>query len=375
MGMATQGVTGIKGLFEKRGWFYFKPQRSKVWPKGTPQPQPKAIALRTRDLVAAVTRMAELRIEVHEKCAQKADTMEVILPLYFAAKGDDTKATRLARKVVLEGFARMCGNPRVDAITERMIDDWRAELAVKGGGSGRPAKPATLRSYTITLRAFLKWCLERKMIRVHPLPRMTRALRVTTTRVEGFLTEEEREKLLAEPAPPYIRLILMLGFFQGLRDGEMLALNRKWVWLAEDGGRGTLTVQETPIEFRDGTLGVWRPKCNKRRTLRLHSRVLALLAEQGMSEPYLLAPENRTWPDETMNAKRFEAKKALAGVAKRAGVRRLTFHMMRHSFATHLAMKGVSLAEIAGLLGDSLAVTEKHYAGFCPSKVNPVEVL
>ena len=65
-----------------------------------------------------------------------------------------------------------------------------------------------------------------------PVFRNNGTLRMTTTRVQGFLTEDERERLLAEEAPDYVRLILMLGFFDGLRDGVMLAANAKWLWIS-----------------------------------------------------------------------------------------------------------------------------------------------
>lgn len=89
----------------------------------------------------------------------------------------------------------------------------------------------------------------------------------------------------------------------------------------------------------------------------------------------MVAPENALWPNDDKRSKRYEAKKALAGVAKRAGIEKLNFHLMRHTFATLLVMKGTSLAEVAGLLGDSLKVTEETYAGYCPNKVNPLAVL
>ena len=56
------------------------------------------------------------------------------------------------------------------------------------------------------------------MMRADPLAKVGRELRMTTTRVQGFLTEDERERLLAEEAPDYVRLILMLGFFDGVGD-------------------------------------------------------------------------------------------------------------------------------------------------------------
>ena len=94
-----------------------------------------------------------------------------------------------------------------------------------------------------------------------------------------------------------------------------------------------------------------------------------------MRWPWLLAPENEKWPGELVNSKRYDASKVMRKLAKKVGVRKLTPHMLRHSFATHLAMKGVALAEIAGLLGDTLRVTEEHYAGYQPGKGNPLECL
>lgn len=363
------GLEGVKGLYVKRGWYYYQP------PKPPNGERPKAVALKTQDLVTALEDLADRRMNLRVEQAQRAGTLEEVLPRYYAHRSMDEKPTRLARKVILESFKDATGNPRVDAIDARLIEDWRRRLLEEGGKRGRPVSVATLRSYTITLRAFLRWALETGLIRVHPLAKMQRHMRVTTTRVQGFLTEDERERLLAAEAPDYVRLILMLGFFAGLRDGEMLAFNPSWLWMAEDGSRGTLTVQSAPITFTDGKTGIWRPKGKRKRVIPLHPRLLALLKEYGMREPWMLAPHKPLWPDATKNSKRFEAKKALAAVAKRAGVPKLTFHMMRHSFATHLVMKGVTLADVAGLLGDSLRVTEMHYAGFAPNKVNPLEVL
>ncbi len=390
---APVGLAAVKGLYERNGWFYFQA----ATPKGGARPN--AVALGTRDLMEALGRMQERRMDTALTQAARAGTLEELLPRYYAHRHGDEKSTRLARRVILESFKDACGNPRVEDIDGRLIEAWRKTLAETGGKRGKPVSLATLRSYTITLRAFLRWALESGLIRVHPMAKMQRHMRVTTTRVQGFLTEEERERLLAAEAPDYVRLILMLGFFAGLRDGEMLALNPKWIWISDDGTRGTMTVQATPVVFINeklgnvtarkipedsrnlpgyepaGTPGLWRPKGKRKRDIPLHPRLLEFLKVYGLREPWLLAPEKKFWPGEKMNAKRFEAKKALQGVAKRAGVAKLTFHMLRHSFATHLVMKGVTLADVAGLLGDSLKVTEDHYAGFSPGKNNPLEVL
>lgn len=371
----------IKGLHAKRGWFYFQPPK----PKGGTRPG--AIALGTKDLVEALRILEEKRAELAEWQASRARTLEVVLPVYFAAKSGDAVSTRRQREVVLAGFRDILGNPRVDAVTLEMIETWREHVRERGGvlpkpvaaGAARPPgkgrSPTTLRSYTIVVRAFFNWAVEEKIIRASPMKKMKRQVTVARTKVQDFLSEEERERLLAAEAPDYVKLILHLGFFAGLRDGEMLALAPRWIWLAGDGGRGTLTVQNQPVVFHDGTRGEWRPKVRELRVIPLHPRLLAFLKDYGLRAPWLLRPDKERWPGEGKNSKRFDAHKALYGLAKRCGVRHLNYHILRRSFATHLVMKGVALADVAGLLGDTLQVTQAHYAGYSPNQGNPLEVL
>jgi len=81
------------------------------------------------------------------------------------------------------------------------------------------------------------------------------------------------------------------------------------------------------------------------------------------------------WPADNVKSKRFDASKGMTALARRLGIRKLNYHIQRHTFATLLVTKGVSLADVAGLLGDTLQVTQDHYAGYSPNKVNPLAVL
>jgi integrase len=386
--MARKALGGIRGIYEKRGWFYYQPPTPKEGGA-----RPAAVALRTRDLVAALAEAERIRDGVALDRTALAGTVKEWLGRYYRAKGEDSVATRRCREQCLNAFAEDLGNPRVGDLSEGMIERWRDGLAkrerrfgVKAKKEGRQstAKPlsgATVKTYTITLRAFVNWLRANGAIRHDPMGRLRKQTRVAPTRRAEFLTEQERERLLAVEMPDYLRLMLHLGFFCGLREGEMLAMTPQWVWLREGedaagGGHcGSLTVQEVKLEREDGSTGVWRPKTRELRTIPLHPRMAGLLRTVDLGGPYVVAPHKPLWPALDKRSKRFDAKRALHSAARRAGLRHVTFHMLRHSFATHLAMKGVALAEIAGLLGDSLKVTEDHYAGFCPSRVNPLEVL
>lgn len=385
----------MKGIYEKKGWFYFQPPTPKDH-----SARPKPVNLKTKALEEAIVRAKDWRTGAEVEHSLRAGTLAEVLPKYYSDRRGDSVLTRRSRKTILDAFMRDTGNPRVKDISEGMIERWRDGLATRrarrggsgtvdgrngkdgkdgshqeDGGAGKCLSGTTIRTYTITVKAFCQWAVEEGLMRRNPAARLKKATRVAVTRRHEFLTEEERERLLACEMPDHARLVLMLGFFAGLRDGEMLAMTPAWLWLAPDGSRGTITVQETPCTLTNGRDWVWRPKTREMRTIPMHPRLLAYVREYGLREPWMIAPEKVRWPDETRNSKRFDSKKALHAVAAKAGVPRLNFHMLRHSFATHLAMKGVPLAEIAGLLGDSLAVTEAHYAGFCPNRVNPLEVL
>lgn len=401
--MGTHGK--IKGLYLKRGWYYFQPPT----PKDEGAVRPSAVALGTQDFVTAVNKLEEKRHEILEWQAARRRTLDEVLPRYYRAKKGDALFTRRQREMVLTGFSQVLRNPRVEEIDTAMIDGWRRHVLEHGSSltTGKPIRktvvipladservsrkrtrkavvtapargqrsPATVKTYTIVVKAFFNWAVEEKLIVTSPLKKMKRQTTVARTKVQDFLTEQERETALAAEAPDYMKFILHFGFLAGLRDGEMLAMTPRWIWISDEEDRGTITVQNEKITHTDGTVTEWRPKVRELRTIPLHPRLLEFLKSYGLRAPWMLKPEKVLWPAENLKSKRFDASKGMTALASRIGLRKLNYHILRHSFATHLVMKGVSLADVAGLLGDTLKVTQDHYAGYAPNKVNHLAVL
>lgn len=56
----------------------------------------------------------------------------------------------------------------------------------------------------------------------------------------------------------------------------------------------------------------------------------------------------------------------MAAAFTAAGIDRVTFHELRHSYASMLINAGMSLGDVAEQLGDSEVTTRKHYVHLCP---------
>jgi site-specific recombinase XerD len=64
--------------------------------------------------------------------------------------------------------------------------------------------------------------------------------------------------------------------------------------------------------------------------------------------------------------KKGECKHPLWSACKRAGLRRIGWHVARHSFASHLAMRGAPIKAIQELLGHATIAMTMRYAHLSP---------
>ncbi len=277
------GSNEIKGLYQKRGWWYYQaPMADGV--------RPPAVALRTKDAGEAVDKTFEL----HSKGAlhsQSKDSMEDLLKEYLvasrAARGHTAKTSYITQKC-LEALAREWGNPRVSAIDRKKVEQWRSALQARAGRGGSPGderkmSDASIVSYLRRLSGFLSWLVRERHLRSHPMEGIKLG-QVRKTRRERFCTVEERELLLADPPSEEVNWILHLGFFAGLRFGEMLAMQASW-WTPREGGGWVLTVQETPF---------WKPKDKECRTIEVHPRLAEFANTHGLRKPFVVAPTRRS---------------------------------------------------------------------------------
>jgi integrase len=166
-----------------------------------------------------------------------------------------------------------------------------------------------------------------------------------------FLTFDESTQLLRAADGQWSRMIC-IGLRCGLRQGELLGLQ----WGDVDLDKGQLRVKRTVYRGKVGT-----PKGGKWRDLPLGNDAIKALKAQRhtLSE----------WVFCTPSGQRLTAgkcRKPLLAIVARAGLRHLSWHVLRHTFASHLAMRGVPIRHIQQLMGHSTIAMTERYAHLAP---------
>jgi len=176
--------------------------------------------------------------------------------------------------------------------------------------------------------------------------------RIKTLKVDpqkfDFFTFEEFEALVAAAsAEPQWQAAVLTAGEAGLRLGELLALR----WEDVDLGRGQLQVMRTDWRGKVGS-----PKGGKDRMVPLTSRLQAALRSiRHLRGQLVFCWEDGTrWTNTTMRA-------GIKRQEKRAGLRVTGWHALRHTFCSHLAMRGAAAKAIQDLAGhQSIAVTNRY---------------
>jgi integrase len=149
------------------------------------------------------------------------------------------------------------------------------------------------------------------------------------------------------------KLIVVFAALSGMRQGEILSL--KWSQI-------DLTNRMVRIESRKD----FRTKSGKRRTIPLGSGAVCLLRglEQGGPDRFVFTLGGSQLRGVWVGTK-------LRRYVRSLGInRKLNFHSLRHSFASWLAMDGVSIYQISKLLGHSdVSVTQEFYAHLQPESL------
>jgi integrase len=250
---------------------------------------------------------------------------------------------RTKRSHVKRQLGPRFGHLRLDQIDAIAIEDFK----IASIHHGREA--STVNTYLTTLHNILATARKRGHLAVAPAIEW---FRVGPTEFD-FLDFEEAERLIeaAATAMPAWHAPIVLALKTGMRLGELRGLR----WQDVDLVSGQLTVCRNLPRDVEGT-----PKSGRSRTIDLSiTAVKALKAHRHLRERVFSSPEGTDYTP-------FQWSLRLGAVCKRAGLRKIGWHVLRHTTTSHLVMRGVPMKAIAELLGHSSITMTNRYAHLAP---------
>ncbi|MDQ6775271.1 MAG: tyrosine-type recombinase/integrase [Actinomycetota bacterium] len=237
---------------------------------------------------------------------------------------------------------------------ERYIAAKRKTLAVK-----------TIRNHVNTMHSIFDLGLRKGWCQTNPVKLADRpTVKKTETRIQ-FLDQPELEQLLAAPYPDdaFGRIeptLYLTAAMTGLRQGELLGL--RWRDVDFDARKVRVVSPYVRGEFGD-------PKsAGSGRSVPMAERVAVALRELRSRSVYsrdrdlvFCHPETGKPLDRSKLVRRF--KQAI----DRAGVHRITFHELRHTFGTRMAAAGTPMRTLQHWMGHADSKTTQIYAHYQPS--------
>ena len=252
------------------------------------------------------------------------------------------------RKMLLGNLLAFFGNIHFDFINRPLIEAYKAKRI----DDARPRKIyRQINLELLCLSAMWKWthedgkCVE-EPIRMKKLP-YRRPLPDTLSKYEIMR--------LLEESMPYHKAMLLVLYHAGLRKNEMASLK----------------VRDVNMDRRYIRV---RGKGNKDRIVPMTDMLYEALIpmfDANMREHLKKIGHDHTlvFPSLRTGRKLTDIRKAIAGAMRRAGItRRITPHMLRHSFATHLLEADKDLRTIQELLGHEEISTTQIYTHVSQNK-------
>lgn len=265
------------------------------------------------------------------------------------ARANRQKPSGIAAKetIIRVHLVPLLGTKRLDAITSEDMQRVKSHLQHKAA--------KTVNNVLTVLNTLLKKAVEWNVI--ERMPGTIRLLRIPTPSV-GFYDFDEYERLVAAAAKAVDRnasVVVLLGGEAGLRCGEMIALE----WSDVDLGKRQLCVQRS--EWR-GHVGV--PKGGRLRYVPMTIRLATALREYWhLRAPRGLCQRDGSPLTQDIVGDHVRRAARLAQLAP-SGV-----HRLRHTFYSHLAMRGAPARAIQELAGHQELGTTQRYMHLSPAAI------
>ncbi|MBW2065002.1 MAG: site-specific integrase [Deltaproteobacteria bacterium] len=218
------------------------------------------------------------------------------------------------------------------------LETYRNHLMTKLTRCGTKRADASINREMATLRHIFTKAVEWDMMERSPFERgKSLLLKLNNQRIR-YLTEGEINRLLDEcRTQKHLFRIVTCAINTGMRRGEIL--NLKW------------------SQVRNGFIYLEKSKTKERREIPINDTLARIFKEirreQGLTSEYVFTYAKRTVG---------KVDRAFKGALRRAGIEDFKFHDLRHTFASHVLMRGGTLKDVQELLGHKTMTMTLRYA-------------
>ncbi len=311
----------------------------------------RIVAENIRKQIEAQIANKSFRIESLQQPAMK--TLYEFTEEYSAySRTSKSKKTVELDELAMKNAKQFLGNVPIDSITTQRMEQFKSALL-------EDYSPTSVNMIMRSLKAAFAKALSWKQIEEDPMRAVT-YLRIPEEDAP-FMSLDDIDKLREVTSSGLYRDFIETALYTGMRLGEIRNLS----WDDIDFVNMKIRVRNTES---------FSTKSKKERTIPLHPRlaeIFSLHSEVDHSPYVFIRPDFKQVDPGTANKKfRKYCKKADLDT-------RYHFHTLRHTFASHLAMAGVSLYFIQKMLGhQSIETTTRIYAHLQPEPLmNAVKAL
>ena len=243
----------------------------------------------------------------------------------------------------------------LEDVTSGMVQDYLVKLQRRRGLS-----PKTLNEYREVLQRLFNWAIKTRGVRMpgqarhNPVADVER-FATSETSIRFLSIKQVHEQLEALTDEPCIQTLVAVYIYAGLRREEALWLTHEDV----DRDQGLIHVRAKTVADR-----TWQPKTRKNRTVPISKALMEYLEAYTPNPlaPWFFPSPGGCWQDPDNFSQKLRRLNDKTGLPWGC----LDF---RHTFGSHLAMKGESLYKISKIMGNSPEICRRHYAALTPESL------
>lgn len=274
-------------------------------------------------------------------------TTELVLDNYYRDHCENgVVAAKSSYKPVIEHLKKHFGNMATNIISTTDVQNYC--ILRRKGQIGRTANNGTLDRELRILMAAMRFAAKRLRIpeadivpdiaSAFPRPPQGKKIWLTITEMDYMLQMAKGNR----QTPSRIYRFCMIGFYCGQRKSAILQLRTK----------EQINLKTGIIDFNPPG----RPQTKKMRPIVPIADDLMPLVQQVMETG-----------DEYFCGHPGSIRSNFEGLVKKCGFEKnITPHVLRHTYATQALQNGISIWDVAGVLGDDPKTVQEHYGHHCP---------